>query len=87
METYKDVIPTGRYKATIIDIECNSNVRFGNHISDVFKTVYSIDDDKCLSLKSDQDKDNGICVYKKMAGNKVEPNRNRRNAKDLNIYK
>ena len=50
METSKDVIPQGRYKATIVDVECNSNVRFGNHISDVYKPVYSIDDDKLTAL-------------------------------------
>lgn len=76
MENYNDIIPTGRYKATIVDIECSSNVRFGNHISDVFKPVYSIDDDKFLSLKGKQVKDNGIFVYKKMSGYKFEPKRN-----------
>ena len=33
MENYKDVIPTGRYKAKIVNLECNSNVRFGKFIS------------------------------------------------------
>ena len=76
MESYKDVIPTGRYKAKIVNLECNSNVRFGKFISDVFKPVYSVDDDKHLSLKGKQVKDNGVFVYKKEPGYMFEPKRN-----------
>ena len=76
METSKDVIPQGRYKATIVDVECNSNVRFGNHISDVYKPVYSINDNKHLSLQGKQVKDNGIFIYKKHQGFEFEPKRN-----------
>jgi len=76
MENSKDVIPTGRYKAKIVDVECNSNVRFGKLISDVYKPVYSIEDDKYLSLKGKQVKDNGIFVYKVQQGFQFEPKRN-----------
>jgi hypothetical protein len=76
MENSKDVIPTGRYKAKIVDVECNSNVRFGKLISDVYKPVYSIEDDKHLSLKGKQVKDNGIFVYKVQQGFQFEPKRN-----------
>jgi hypothetical protein len=76
MENYKDDIPTGRYRARIIDVECNSDVRFGSHISDVFKPVYVIEDNNHLSLKGKQVKDNGIFVYKKKAGFQFEPKRN-----------
>jgi len=76
MENYKNVVPTGRYKAEIVDVECNSNVRFGKLISDVFKPVYSIADEKHLSLKGKQVKDNGIFVYKKHQGFQFEPKRN-----------
>ena len=76
MENSKDVIPTGRYKAKIVDVECSLNVRFGNHISDVYKPVYSIDDDKHSSLKGKQVKDNGIFIYKKHPGVQFEPKRN-----------
>ena len=76
MENYKDVIPTGRYKAKIVNLECNSNVRFGKFISDVFKPVYSIDDGKHISLKGKQVKDNGIFVYKVQQGFQFEPKRN-----------
>ena len=76
MDNSKDVIPTGRYKAKIVDVECNSNVRFGKLISDVYKPVYSIEDDKYLSLKGKQVKDNGIFVYKVQQGFQFEPKRN-----------
>ena len=76
MEDSRDVIPQGRYNAKIVDVECNSNVRFGRFISDVYKPVYSIDDDKHLSLKGKQVVDNGIFVYKKEAGYQFEPKRN-----------
>ena len=76
MENYKDDIPTGRYRARIIDVECNLDVRFGSHISDVFKPVYVIEDNNHLSLKGKQVKDNGIFVYKKKAGFQFEPKRN-----------
>ena len=76
MEDSRDVIPQGRYKAKIVDVECNSNVRFGRFISDVYKPVYSIEDDKYLSLKGKQVKDNGIFVYKVQQGFQFEPKRN-----------
>jgi hypothetical protein len=76
MKNSKDVIPTGRYKAKIVDVECNSNVRFGNHISDVYKPVYAIEDNENLSYKGKQVKDNGIFIYKKKAGFQFEPKRN-----------
>tara|TARA_R100000544_G_C2221793_1_gene58005 strand:+ start:10 stop:459 length:450 start_codon:yes stop_codon:yes gene_type:complete len=87
MDNYNDVIPTGRYRARIINVECNSNVRFGNHISDVYKPVYAIEDNKHLSLKGKQVKDNGIFVYKRHEGFQFEPKRNWGYSKYLKMMK
>tara|TARA_R110000824_G_C14960836_1_gene651978 strand:- start:300 stop:749 length:450 start_codon:yes stop_codon:yes gene_type:complete len=87
MDNYNDVIPTGRYRARIINVECNSNVRFGNHISDVYKPVYAIEDNKHLSLKGKRVKDNGIFVYKRHEGFQFEPKRNWGYSKYLKMMK
>ncbi len=63
----------GEYEARIVDVETIQDVRCGQHIADIYKIHYDIEEG---DFKGFVVKDNGVFRYKEKDGFMYEPKRN-----------
>ena len=65
-------IPKGEYRAHIIGLDINKNVKCGDCIADIFKPIYRLE----LKGADTQVRDSGIFRYKERDGYEFKSNRN-----------
>ena len=81
----KGTVPKGRYTATVVDLSVSENVKFGKHIADIFKPVYTIDKQDHPPYDGCSVIDNGIFRYKKVGDSPYDHSKNWGFAKYLSL--
>lgn len=69
----KEKLPSGNYRAIIIDMTTVTDIKCGSFIADVFKPVYRVTSG---DYKDTEVTDNGIFRYKQVDGYDYKPNKN-----------
>jgi len=77
-------LPTGNYKATIVDMNTITDIKCGTFIADIFKPVYRINSGEHNNTEVI---DNGIFRYKQVDGHNYKSSKNWGFAKFMQLMK